>query len=298
MRILSNRSNWIICLVMAVFGVTFGDVSQSQGKKGTAASLSVRESFAHNVKATMAKHERVSAYGANQTSAQNAPQWRQTSGPEGGVVVGLFRHGSTLFAGMRDGGVFRSTDQGMTWMAASNGLPPLASAFSFAAVGTELYVGIFGGIYRSSDDGMSWKGSYTGLGTFIPQVHSLAVAGTDIFAVSERGVLRSTDQRGDWTSVNTGLPSFPGSGFLAVIGTNVFVGEGSRVFRTTDRGESWMPVTEGLPAKTVLALIANGTTLFVGTRAGVYRSTNLGESWTETNTGLTDPSVFALTTAG
>src|SRR5215510_692612 len=176
MRILSNRSNWIICLVMAAFGVTCGDVSQSQWKKGTASSLSVRESFAHDMKSAVAKQERASAYDAAQAPAQGAPQWRQTSGPEGGVVLGLFRHGSTLFAGMRDGGVLRSTDQGMTWMAANNGLPPLASAFSFAAVGTELYVGIFGGIYRSSDDGMSWKGSYTGLGTFIPQVHSLAVA--------------------------------------------------------------------------------------------------------------------------
>jgi hypothetical protein len=48
---------------------------------------------------------------------QPASQWRQTSGPGGAAISALLSNGPNLFAGTNSGGVFRSANQGMSWLA-------------------------------------------------------------------------------------------------------------------------------------------------------------------------------------
>ena len=49
-------------------------------------------------------------------------QWIQTNGPYGGDVYCFAVSGTNLFAGTFYHGVFRSTDNGTSWRAASTGL--------------------------------------------------------------------------------------------------------------------------------------------------------------------------------
>src|SRR5215475_951464 len=202
MRILSNRSTWIVCFFLALFTMTGGDVALSQGRKGTSATRSIRESVTRFVKAAITQQERAAVDDAVEAPSQGQPRLRQTSGPEGGIILTLFSNGSNLFAGTLGGGVFRSTNQGASWMAANTGLPPLTIATAFAASGTNLFVGAPGGVFRSSDNGGSWTPVNTGL-SLAPLVNALATAGTNIFAVTESGVFRSTNQRANWTSANS-----------------------------------------------------------------------------------------------
>jgi len=50
-------------------------------------------------------------------------QWVQTKGPEGGIVSCLVSNGKMLFAGSAGGGgVFRSTNNGVSWTRVNSGL--------------------------------------------------------------------------------------------------------------------------------------------------------------------------------
>jgi hypothetical protein len=72
---------------------------------------------------------------------------------------------STIYAGTRLGGVFKSTNGGGLWTPINNGLPEL-HMFSLAIDPYDtnlLYVGTEEGIYRSRDAGMNWEAFSAGL---------------------------------------------------------------------------------------------------------------------------------------
>ena len=66
-----------------------------------------------------------------QSSAASRPFWRPTSGPQGGDVLAMASNiNGYVFAGTLGGGVFRSTDNGITWTAAgktAGAAPTIAS---------------------------------------------------------------------------------------------------------------------------------------------------------------------------
>jgi hypothetical protein len=63
--------------------------------------------------------------------------------------------GATLLAGT-GGGVFRSTDGGLTWSAATT-QPTNLGIYSLTASGTTLFAGTLGdGVFRSTDGGLTW----------------------------------------------------------------------------------------------------------------------------------------------
>ena len=64
--------------------------------------------------------------------------------------------------------VYRSTDNGATWVLVNNGLPTSngGQAFSLLAVGNTVYVGFFlEGVYSTSDSGANWIPNRNGLPT-------------------------------------------------------------------------------------------------------------------------------------
>jgi hypothetical protein len=107
-------------------------------------------------------------------SAYEAPdsdQWFPGSGLgfAAGRIQALAVDGKIVYAGAASGGVWRSTDRGMTWTPVSDDLPSLSSgdlaidpldgdlwyATGEAAPGWHSYRGV--GVFRSSDDGETWQ---------------------------------------------------------------------------------------------------------------------------------------------
>src|SRR5207249_1145432 len=83
---------------------------------------------------------------------------------------------STLYAGTSANGVYKSTDGGGSWAAASNGLPSYSSVRALAidpSVPSTLYVATFTSdpatssstisVYKSTDGGGSWAAASNGL---------------------------------------------------------------------------------------------------------------------------------------
>ena len=186
-----------------------------------------------------------------------------------------------------DGVIFKSTDAGATWSAASSGLAATGDRTPNVLVidprtPSNLYLATSAGIYKSNDSGTNWQKSGN-LGPVIalaidPQNPSNLYAAAPI-------IFRSTDGGATWTSVNqylaTALVVDP------VTPQRVYGSFGSSFFRSDSSGQSgsWNIIsTVGLPVgqlSSVLALdtAAQALYLALGT-GGLFKSTDQGVHWT------------------
>jgi uncharacterized protein (TIGR03437 family) len=223
--------------------------------------------------------------------------WAQTSGPEGGNIEAFALKDRAFFVGTT-GGVYRTTDDGVTWTLVNNGLNRAVQALGVS--GTALFAGTDRGVYRTTDNGNTWAPVNKGLGD--PSVRAFAVNGSMLFAGAGfgSGVYRTTDNGANWTPVNNGL-TITSVRSLAASGAALFAGTIGGIFRTTDGGNNWTAVNNGLPNSgnvLVHTLAVSGTTLFAGMNSEVYRTTDNGANWVPVNNGLNNNGVGALGVSG
>jgi photosystem II stability/assembly factor-like uncharacterized protein len=217
-------------------------------------------------------------------------RWR-TIGPfRGGrmkAAAGVPQQPNVFYVAATNGGVWKTTDYGVTWNPIFDDQPTgsvgaLAVALSDPNI---IYVGsgeglqrpdlsTGNGIYKSTDAGRTW--THFGLrdGQQIPQIIVdpkdpnrlfVAVLGHPYGPNEERGIFRSTDggrsfQRVLYKDADTGGadlafdPANP-QHIYAVLWqarqgpweNGVFTGPGSGLFESTDGGTNWTPLTKGLP---------------------------------------------------
>ena len=122
-------------------------------------------------------------------SMNNGPPWIPlgTNKPFGlpdTAVYTLAIKGANLFAGATTG-VFRSANNGDTWIRADSGLPD-TTVNDFLVTGGSLYSAQFvEGVYLTTDDGNSWTGANEGLTN--SEVASLAIVESTLFAGTNGG---------------------------------------------------------------------------------------------------------------
>ncbi len=241
--------------------------------------------------------------------------------------------GSILFASSYNGGLWRSSDSGKSWIEFHNwyAYPP-----SLAVLGTNLFAGYFdryvwGGLYISKDSGISFTPCVSGITN--SNVSSLESVGTLLFATANDGyVYRSLDDGSNWflcgspwpfgafgsklfgtyrdslyTSGNDGsnwaaIDSVEPGGVYAIIDSNLFMAGGwNGFFRSTDEGETWNRIDSGVPKNAyIISLSAIGrnlySTLYTG---GILLSTNNGMSWAKLpGNGLPDTILLSSSFAG
>jgi len=175
-------------------------------------------------------------------------------GPYGGGVTALAfsANGHTAWAGTKKLGVFRSSDNGRTWTAASRGLS--GEVLDLAASPAEpgrVYAATSFGIFRSDDAGWHWTAANAGL----PSVNGaflVATEPTDPAAVwaafpKRRALYRSTNLGAQWRQVGQGLKG--GVWDVAVHPKTagvVFAATDRGLFRSADSGAHWSPSGLGL----------------------------------------------------
>src|SRR5881397_3219448 len=94
-------------------------------------------------------------------SAQHAP-WQKTAGPPGLKVNVIYKAGGVVYAGTDTQGVYRSTDNGVTWIVATNGIER-TSINDMIASGGNLLAAVRNSclslvnVFKSTDNGNTWS---------------------------------------------------------------------------------------------------------------------------------------------
>lgn len=226
--------------------------------------------------------------------------WQESQGLSGQQILCLARSPLGYYFAGTQSGIYRSTDNGITWnktITPDNvdvrGLVVNSSGYVFATN----YSGL-GGILKSTDNGNSWQFVLTGF-----QMYSIGITKNGIIFAGQWGseLFKSTDNGISWSSVGSGLPT--GSKIAITIDSNdrIFVGiYGGGVFRSTDLGITWTSANNGLLNQEIKSIsVAPNGKLFVSTfytnidTQGLYLSTDGGNSWTKTGTSI-PPSVESI----
>ena len=203
------------------------------------------------------------------------------------AAAGIPDQPNVFYIGVVNGGVWKTTDAGRTWLPIFDDQPTGSiGAIAVAPSNPDIvYVGsgeglqrpdlsTGDGIYKSADAGKTW--THLGLrdGQQIPQIIVdpanpdrlfVAVLGHPYGPNPERGVFRSLDggrtfEKVLYKDVDTGAadvafdPSDPNTVYAVLWEARqgpwengVFQGPGSGVFRSTDGGTTWRPLAQGLP---------------------------------------------------
>ena len=233
----------------------------------------------------------------------SAPQWVQTSGPEGCHVVSLAGAGNKVFAVVEGYGLFTSSDNGARWTAVKTGLPPGHDVTLVEWINATLFAGTDRGLVLfSTDDGAKWRRIEVGPpGAGRPAVNSLALAGTDLFIGTHNGVYLCSDYADGAAAVPLELPKGTLIRSFAVIGSDVIAGQlrGPILLFKKNIG-AWTRSEFPSPVHwELICLEASGSDLFAGTGEGIFLSSDRGASWSKIGQGLRrDPYVTCLGLSG
>ncbi len=238
-----------------------------------------------------------------------ASQWEYTGGPYAQNVSAVFVDpavAGNLLAGLTNGEVFASTNDGVNWSRISAVLPPAAitSFVQDPETPARIFATTESGVVLSRDRGKIWQslavepGASTPIGSrsvaIDPWHPNIVYAG-----LNGKGIYKSTDGGTSWVSVSGGSDprlalcdpyeirvdvTHPDIVYAAVSGMGLL--------KSTNAGGTWSTVT-GQYSTTgsaithfVLKEKAPQVIVYGTTSGNIFKSTDAGQSWSPTRNGL------------
>jgi photosystem II stability/assembly factor-like uncharacterized protein len=207
------------------------------------------------------------------------------------TVTGVPSQPKTFYMGVASGGLFRTTDGGVTWAPITDGKVPVASTGCVAVADSDpnvIYLGTGSdgvrsnvstgrGMYKSTDGGQTWKfiGLYNAGQIGAVRIHPtdpnivwVSALGDAFKSNSERGVFKTTDGGQTWKKVlfvsdqvgamdvelQPGNPNVVYAWMSRLERRPWTIISGSReggFYKSTDGGERFNKLTTGLPAELI-----------------------------------------------
>ena len=234
--------------------------------------------------------------------------WTAAYGGDGGEVCFHKKNNSFILGETQNNGVFRSTDAGLSWSSAENGLIG-SGAWIGPIISHPDSNGVFytarQQIFKSTDWGADWFAISTGTSGTVNEMAVSRTSANLMYATSGNLIFRSTNRGYTFTDVSAGLPNnaitsisvHPDSSNVAVI---TFSGFGNgKIYKTTNTGTSWNSITGNLPdapANDALFYYPgfSTSTFYLANDVGVFVTNNNGQSWIELANGLPNTVVMHL----
>ena len=226
-------------------------------------------------------HRALGAFQHRSPDGGGAP-CNKSAGPPGTTINVIFKANNIVYAGTDSLGVYRSTDNGVSWAAANTGIDR-ASISDITFSGSNLLAAAkstcstYNNVFKSTDNGATWTGT-TGLQGKI--INSFAIKGSALWAFffalpNDSGVARSTDNGNTWQVI----PSIITDAGESIVSDNaIIVAEDNFIWRSTDDGASW-DVVEQFALTGISSFARAGTKLFGAAATGIQTSTDNGASW-------------------
>lgn len=225
------------------------------------------------------------------SSACISAQWtRIMNGVYGGEIecLALDSVSGNLFAGMSRGGIYRSDDQGQSWVQLQNKL--INTRINELHVHDSiLYIGSQGKFFISDDQGESLSERRYVLPTH-PEV--FLFNSDTIFAGTTSGLCWSIDQGFTWTRIEVDYGDGYFTGFpvccISTYQNTIYAAGGNGFWVSEDGGMNWKRRDDGIThvGTDIESFAVIDTLIFAGTRDGVYMSSVNDISWIPVNNGL------------
>ncbi len=241
--------------------------------------------------------------------------WAAAYGGDGGEVCfnPMVANDQNIIGETQNGGLFRTTNGGTSWVDATSGLSmsenvawvapiikhPTISSYFFVARQR---------VYRSTDYGASWN-AVSGNVNGSSAVREMAISKTNpqiLYATTGSSIFLSTDGGVTFTNKTSGLPSrtitsvniHPADENIALL---TFSGFGTgKVYKTTNMGNTWFSISGNLPHSPVndgfiyIYDNMNPNTYFVATDIGVFLTQDNGTTWVELPNNLPNTVIMHL----
>lgn len=208
-----------------------------------------------------------------------------------------------IFVGAPSGGMWQSTDGGLTWVSNTDTLPTLgvSSIVVDYSNPNRILIGTGDrdagdapglGVFVSVNGGSSWSPSNTGMGNrTVGRMIQHPTNAQIILAATSGGVYRSTDGGSTWTQTQSG--DFKDIVFKPSDPNTVYAAAGADFYKSTNNGTSFTKITSGLTSgqRGAIAVSAANPNYVYFLQSdnssgfkGLYRSTNSGTDFTARST--------------
>ncbi len=235
-------------------------------------------------------------------SFSSLAQWKLCNGPYGGLQRAMLFKGTDIFVASSGGGIYRSSNNGVTWKPVNKGLSNFTPG-TLSLNGSTIYAGTDGGgVFVSTTNGDLWTNVSTGLTNFYVGGIITDVINNKVYAGTMGGVFVSTNNGINWTNYSTGLTTIDVRS-LVICDTFIFAATyGGGIFRSGLTNNSWVAVNTGVTSNYIYSLAYSNSTIYAGSgNKGVFVSSSKGANWTESNAtlnGLSNNWVRCVTTFG
>lgn len=189
-----------------------------------------------------------------------------------------FKNGLGIVVGAA-GAVYRSDDDGDSWLSMNVGYPESLNTVSIIDENTIVVSGD-NSIFTSTDKGLNWQ-QYNIPSSRVNKTffHSAAVG----HAATDNGeIFKTVDGGENWTTTASFTNYSPNS-FFTIFFKNENVGfatrEHNEFYKTTDGGETWNTINEGISNAIFSFQFVDDMIGFGAGEYGMYKTTNGGDTW-------------------
>jgi len=225
-------------------------------------------------------------------------QWNQLNSAPGVYIRDILNSNGELYLSTAGTGVYKSTDDGSSWIQINNGLTSQQAMdiYQVISYNGSLYAAATGGIYKSTDDGNDWvkksNGITIGPGALYEFTMSVVEYNGMLLTGAYNGIYYSTDEAEDWSLTNIGGEGIEAKNFTEHNGILFAARESINSpigYKSFDGGMSWEDLT-GLSYFNTITFFSEGNYLWAGIVGGVWLSTDNGITWEDRSNGLySDP---------